>query len=230
MIELVVLDMAGTTVDEHGIVYRALEDSVTDTGASVDAADLQTWMGADKTEAIAALMELGGITADPELVARQFDRFRALLAERYEANPPVALPGVEDALRQLKASGIKVGLTTGFSRDVAAPILETLGWGIGEGQLLDAVVTSDEVAAGRPAPYMIHRVMEATGVRDVRGVVAGGDTVVDLLAAHNAGVNGLGVLTGALRREDLEQHPHSWVLDGVRDLPRVLESALVSHQ
>ncbi|MFL4472816.1 phosphonatase-like hydrolase [Paeniglutamicibacter sp. MACA_103] len=229
MIELVVLDMAGTTVDEHGIVYRALEDSVTDTGASVDAVDLQTWMGADKTEAIAALMELGGVTADPGLVARQFDHFRALLAERYAANPPVALPGVEEALRELKGRGIKVGLTTGFSRDVAGPILETLGWGIGEGQLLDAVVTSDEVAAGRPAPYMIHRVMEVAGVHDVRRVVAGGDTVVDLLAACNAGVHGLGVLTGALGREDLEQHPHSWVLDGVKDLPGVLESALVSR-
>ncbi|MCV9993087.1 phosphonatase-like hydrolase [Paeniglutamicibacter sp. ZC-3] len=228
MIELVVLDMAGTTVDEHGIVYRALEDSVTDTGASVDAADLQTWMGADKTEAIAALMELGGVTADPGLVARQFDHFRALLAERYAANPPVALPGVEEALCELKGRGIKVGLTTGFSRDVAGPILETLGWGIGEGQMLDAVVTSDEVAAGRPAPYMIHRVMEVTGVHDVRRVVAGGDTVVDLLAACNAGVHGLGVLTGALGREELEQHPHSWVLEGIRALPSVLESSLVS--
>jgi phosphoglycolate phosphatase len=230
MIELVVLDMAGTTVGEHGIVYRALEDSVTDAGASVNATDLQTWMGADKTEAIAALLELGGVKADPELVARQFDYFRALLAERYAGNPPVALPGVEDALRTLKARGIKVALSTGFSRDVAAPILETLGWGIGQGQLLDAVVTSDEVAAGRPAPYMIHRVMEATGVHNVRNVVAGGDTMVDLLAANNAGVNGLGVLTGALGREELEQYPHSWVLDGVKDLPSVLESALVNQQ
>lgn len=229
MIELVVLDMAGTTVDEHGIVYRALEDAVTVTGASVDATDLQTWMGADKTEAIAALLELGGVKADPDLVARQFDHFRALLGQRYAANPPVALPGVEDALRILKSRGIKIGLTTGFSRDIATPILETLGWGIGAGQLLDAVVTSDEVAAGRPAPYMIHRVMEATGVHDVRSVVAGGDTVVDLLAARNAGVNGLGVLTGALGREELERHPHSWVLDGVKDLPGVLESALVSR-
>lgn len=229
MIELVVLDMAGTTVNEHGIVYRALEDAVTATGATVDAADLQTWMGADKTEAIAALMELGGVKADADVVAAQFDHFRALLAERYAARPPVALPGVEDALRALKARGIKVGLTTGFSRDVAAPILETLGWGIGEGQLLDAVVTSDEVAAGRPAPYMIHRVMEATGVHDVRAVVAGGDTVVDLLAAHHAGVQGLGVLTGALGREELEQHPHSWVLEGAKNLPGVLGSALVSR-
>lgn len=222
MIELVVLDMAGTTVDEHGDVYRALEGSVTATGATVTAENLQTWMGADKTEAITALLELGGVTPTEELVARQFDLFRQLLAEAYAKNPPVALPGVEQALTELKARGIKIGLTTGFSRDVAGPILETLGWGIGEGQLLDAVVTSDQVAAGRPAPYMIHRVMEATGVHDVRAVVAGGDTVVDLQAGHNAGVRTLGVLTGALSREQLEAHPHEWVLSGVAELPSVI--------
>ena len=229
MIELVVLDMAGTTVDEHGDVYRALEEAVKQTGATVSAEDLQTWMGADKTEAIAALMELGGIPADPLTVKLQFDAFRGILAEAYAANPPVALPGVEDALKELKARGIKVGLTTGFSRDVAAPILSKLGWGIGEGELLDAVVTSDEVAAGRPAPYLIHHVMEATGVHNVSHVIAGGDTVVDLLAAHHAGVKPLGVLTGALGREQLEAHPHEWVLEGVKDLPSVISSSLVSY-
>lgn len=222
MIKLVVLDMAGTTVDEHGDVYKALQGSVTATGATITPEDLQNWMGADKTEAITALLELGGVTPTPELVARQFDYFRELLAKFYAQNPAVALPGVEEALKTLKSRGIKIGLTTGFSRDVAAPILETLGWGIGEGELLDAVVTSDEVAAGRPAPYMIHRVMEATGVHDVRSVVAGGDTVVDLLAGHNAGVFPLGVLTGALDRAALEAHPHHWVLDGVADLPNVI--------
>ncbi|ASN37872.1 HAD family hydrolase [Arthrobacter sp. 7749] len=222
MIKLVVLDMAGTTVDEHGDVYKALEGSVTATGATVKAEDLQRWMGADKTEAIAALLELGGITPTPELVENQFALFREILAAFYAKTPPEALPGVEEALKTLKARGIQIGLTTGFSRDVAAPILETLGWGIGEGQLLDAVVTSDEVAAGRPAPYMIHRVMEATGVHDVRSVVAGGDTVVDLLAGHHAGVHTLGVLTGALSRERLEEHPHDWVLGSVAELPNVI--------
>lgn len=228
MIELVVLDMAGTTVDEHGDVYRALENAVKATGATVAAEDLQTWMGADKTEAIAALLELGGVAADPLVVARQFGEFRKLLAKSYAAHPPVALPGVEEALGLLKSQGIKVGLTTGFSHDVAGSILDMLGWGIGDGELLDAVVTSDEVAAGRPAPYLIHRVMEATGVHNVRHVIAGGDTVVDLLAAHNAGVHPLGVLTGALCREELEEHPHEWILAGVRDLPEAMASTLVS--
>lgn len=227
MIELVVLDMAGTTVDEHGDVYRALEGAVTATGATVKPEDLQFWMGADKTEAIAALMTLGGVQSTETVVNAQFDHFRELLAAAYAKNPPVAMPGVEDALKQLKASGIKIALTTGFSRDVADPILRTLGWGVGEGELIDAVVTSDEVAAGRPAPYMIHRVMELTGVQNVRNIVAGGDTVVDLQAAHNAGVLPLGVLTGALKREQLEIHPHEWVLEGVKDLPEVVASLVV---
>ncbi|MEG2981571.1 MAG: phosphonatase-like hydrolase [Stenotrophomonas sp.] len=223
MIKLVVLDMAGTTVNEHGDVYRALESSVTAAGATVHVQDLQAWMGVDKTEAIAALLELGGISPDPSLVARQFDLFRQLLAQAYAENPPEALPGVDAALAELRSRGVKIALSTGFSSDVAAPILDTLGWGIGEGELLDAVVTSDMVAAGRPAPYMIHRAMEATGIHDVRTVLAGGDTVVDVLAARHAGVRVLGVLTGALERGDFAEHYHDWILDSVAQLPAVLE-------
>ncbi|EGD56172.1 hypothetical protein SCNU_04926 [Gordonia neofelifaecis NRRL B-59395] len=34
----------------------------------------------------------------------------------------------------------------------------------------DAVITTDDVPAGRPAPYMIFRAMERCGVASVRGV------------------------------------------------------------
>ncbi|MEE2522456.1 phosphonatase-like hydrolase [Pseudarthrobacter sp. J75] len=224
MIELVALDMAGTTIDEHGDVYRALEDSVVEAGAQVSAENLQAWMGADKTEAIAALLELGGVRADAALVERTFGRFREILAGFYAANPPVPLDGVEEALRSLKASGIKVALTTGFSRDVADPILATLGWEVGGGGLLDAVVTSDEVPRGRPAPHMIHRAMERTGVMDVSAVIAAGDTVNDLQAAANAGVMGVGVLTGKLDADALGQCPNLAILDGVKDLPALVAS------
>jgi phosphonatase-like hydrolase len=219
MIELVALDMAGTTIDEHGDVYRALEQSVREIGADVTADNLQAWMGADKTEAVAALMELGGVPADPALVGRTFVRFQKILAELYGANAPVPVDGVEEALRALKSAGVKVALTTGFSRDIAEPLLATLGWKVGDGELLDAVVTSDEVPRGRPAPHMIHRAMERTGVLRVSSVLAAGDTVNDLQAAANAGVTGVGVLTGKLGAEELRSRPHHAILDGVKDLP-----------
>ena len=221
MIDLVALDMAGTTIDDHGSVYVALTKSVEETGATVAEADLQRWMGADKVTAIGALMALGGQEPTDARVTEAFGRFRQILAAYYLDNPPVALPGVEDALVQLARRGILISLTTGFSADVATPLLESLGWSAGPGpdHLLDAVVTTTDVKAGRPAPYLIHHAMELTGVQDVRRVLAAGDTVVDLLAAHNAGVIGVGVLTGALTRAQLAAHPHDHILESVAALP-----------
>ncbi len=233
MIKLVACDMAGTTIDEHGDVYAALARSVEETGASTTPAAVQEWMGADKVEAIAALIGLGGGTPSTERVQGAFVRFKEILAGLYTARPPVALDGVEDAIRELRRRGIKVALTTGFSRDVADPLLAGLGWKLAGAEgtsdagdpgavLLDAVVCSDEVSAGRPAPHMIHRAMELTGVLDVCEVLAAGDTVNDLQAAMNAGVTAVGVLSGKLGRGELGAHPHHHLLDGVKDIPALL--------
>ncbi|MDQ4502607.1 phosphonatase-like hydrolase [Sinomonas sp. ASV322] len=226
MIQLAAFDIAGTTVDDHGHVYRALEDAVRENGVDVRAEDLQTWMGADKIEAIRALLRLGGYAgvdaADVErTVAATFAHFRTILAERYAAEPPTPFPGVVEALAELRGRGIKVALTTGFSRDVAAPLLESIGWTVGEGpeHTLDALVTTSDVAAGRPAPYMIHRAMEKTGVLDVSAVLAAGDTVVDVQAARNAGAIAVGVLTGKLTREEFASQPGVVVLESVADVP-----------
>jgi phosphoglycolate phosphatase len=220
MIDLVAFDMAGTTIDDHGSVYRALAGAVEETGATVSDVDLQKWMGTDKVRAITALMELGGVQPAPGAVDVAFERFRAILADSYSSQPPVAIAGVEEALRTLRARGIKVSLTTGFSDDVAGPLLASLGWSVGTGDddLLDAVVTTSDVPSGRPAPYLIHRAMERTGVVDTRAVLAAGDTVVDLQAARNAGVIAVGVLTGKLGRSVLESTPHDYILDSVVDV------------
>lgn len=222
MIKLAAFDMAGTTIDEHGDVYVALRRAVEETGVTVSSDNVQQWMGADKREAIAALISLGGGTPAAEVVGRAFDRFREILSTLYAENPPVALPGVESALRELSARGVKVALTTGFSRDVADPLLKGLGWD--RADFIDAVVCSDEVSLGRPAPYMIHRAMEITGVLAVSEVLAAGDTVNDLQAATNAGALAVGVLTGKLGRTELETYPHHHIVDSVADVPELLRS------
>lgn len=219
--------MAGTTVDDRGAVYLALRAAVEGTGATVADDDLQEWMGTDKATAIAALLRLDGMEPSDELVTERFAVFRADLDERYRQDPPTAMPGVVTAFHMLRRAGVRIALTTGFDGAVATSVLAALGWTVGVDAAgrrgtVDALVTTSDVPAGRPAPYMIHRAMERTGATDVRAVLAAGDTIVDLRAARNAGVIAVGVCTGALDRETLEAEPHDHVLDGVRDVPTLL--------
>jgi phosphoglycolate phosphatase-like HAD superfamily hydrolase len=82
-----------------------------------------------------------------------------------------------------------------------------------------AVVCGDDVKQGRPAPYLIFHAMEATRTRDVHVVANVGDTVLDLEAAHNAGVRwNIGVLSGAHDRQRLEAAPHTDLVPSITAL------------
>lgn len=230
MITLAAFDMAGTTINDGGAVYRALEDAVTETGVPVAPADLQTWMGVEKREAITALITIGGGSASSEVVDNAFARFRELLDEYYRAAPPTPIDGVPEAIASLQAAGVKVALTTGFSRDVAEGILAGLGWVVGPGEAggsaplagvrVDALACGDDVVAGRPAPFMIHRVMEATNTLSVAEVLVAGDTAVDVRAGLNSGAAvTIGVLSGKLDAASLEAEGPTVVLGSVAEIP-----------
>lgn len=222
MIELVALDMAGTTIDEHGDVYEALRDAVREHGAEVDAALLRRWMGTDKRAAITALVQAGGGRLPPEGVEPAYARFRTLLEECYRDRPPVPVAGVPEALAAVREAGVRVALTTGFAADVVDPLLASLGWAVGGG-LVDAVVCADDVAAGRPAPYLVFRAMERTGVHRVDRVLVAGDTPADLQSGVNAGAAAVvGVGTGAMALADLGRHRHTHLLPSLAELPGLL--------
>jgi phosphonatase-like hydrolase len=96
-------------------------------------------------------------------------------------------------------------------------LLGALGWNDGA---VDAVVCGDDVVRGRPAPDMIFRCMELTGVAHVESVANVGDTVLDLQAGRNAKVAwNVGVLTGAHERALMAAQPHTHLLSSVAELP-----------
>lgn len=211
---LAALDIAGTTVDEGGAVYRVLADTVAAHGRPASEAEIRRWMGADKREALAAL------TGRVE-VEDLHDEFVARLAAAYAAVPPQPLPGVPRALAALRGAGCSIVLTTGFDRQVTDPLLAALDPTFT--RELDAVVCAADVGAGRPDPAMIRRAMELTGTADPSRVLVAGDTVLDVRAGRNAGAGWvLGVLTGAQNRGDLTAAGPTHVLDGVADVPALL--------
>jgi phosphonatase-like hydrolase len=219
---LAALDMAGTTVDEGGLVYSALEAAVAEAvGGPVPAELVRQWKGTSKEEAIAGLLRATGSDDSRPRVLKVYEVFAARLEEAYGTTPPAPVPGVPEVFRTLRRAGVKVALQTGYAAPVANSIMAGLGWTIGE--TVDALVTSDTVAASRPAPYLIFHAMEATGVTDVRLVLTAGDTPNDLGAGMNAGASFVvGVTTGSFTRAQLEAEPHTHVLDSVAALPALL--------
>ena len=216
------LDIGGTVVQEHGAVYEALEGAVRADGGDPSQDDVRRWMGAGKREAVRELLSLGTAGTPPDdTVDRVYDEFQERLLESYGRRPPAPFPGVPQALAALRSRDVKVALTTGFERAVADPLLAAVGWQQG---VVDAVVCSDEVARGRPTPYMIFRAMERTGIARVDRVLVAGDTVLDLRAGANAGVAAvIGVLTGSTDAETLGRVRHTHILPSVAALPALLE-------
>lgn len=220
-IDLACLDMAGTTIDEGGLVYQVLESTVAEaTDRDVPAELLGQWKGTSKREAIAGLLRGLGAPSDDATVDGTFATFQSRLIDTYRSTPPAPIEGVLDLLAALRADGVRVALQTGYSADIAAAILDGLGWTVGpdESSTVDAIVTSDQVAMSRPAPYLIFHCMEATGVVDVSRVLVAGDTPNDVLAGHRAGAGlVVGVLTGSFGAGALSDHPDTHVLPSLAD-------------
>jgi phosphonatase-like hydrolase len=215
-VELVVMDMAGTTVRDGGEVPAAFRAALAAHGIALTDQEIAGVRGASKRQVVARLVASHRPDAPPGLADAAYADFRAALSERYRSGVQ-AIPGAEDTIRWLRGRGIRVALNTGFDREIVALLLGALGWAEG---MVDAVVCGDDVREGRPAPDLILRAMEMVGATSVRRVMNVGDTELDLRAGWNAGVGwNVGVTSGAHSRERLERAPHTHVLDSVADLP-----------
>lgn len=219
---LVTLDIAGTSVDEGGAVYVALRDTVENyLGGPIPDDRFDRWKGTGKRQAIEGLLRESGVPADTAVLDSVESEFTAMLLAAYRKTPPTALPGVHDAFGTLRERGIKIVLQTGYSREIARPLLEQVGWEIGRD--IDGVITSDQVRMSRPSPYLIFRAMELAGVQSVGEVLVGGDTPNDLRAGTNAGARYVvGVLTGAHDAATLRSEPHTHLLQSAAKIPDLL--------
>jgi len=213
-VELVVLDMAGTTVVDDGVVEQAfarVADRV-DLGPALTRDEalqyVRDTMGQSKIEVFRHLA--GG---DERVAQRANEQFEIAYGELVDENGVDPIEGAGDLIDALRASGIAVVLTTGFSPDTRDRLLDALAWKV------DAALSPIDAGRGRPAPDLVLAALLRTGASSVASVVVVGDTVSDVLSGRAAGAGlVVGVTTGAHTRERLLAAGADVVLDSVRDL------------
>lgn len=253
-IECVIMDWAGTAVDYGCFApVAAFVECFKNMGLTVTAEETRAHMGLTKIEEIRALFAIDHVREEfAEKYGRDYseddvqacykgfqDKLMATLADYSDP-----IDGVVETVAALKAQGIKLGSTTGYTKTMMDIVIKAAAE---KGYTVDNCVTSDNMPGGRPKPYMIYKNMCDLDVASRHSVVKFGDTIADIKEGANAGVWSVGVILGsnelALTRDEVAVMPADelkkrmacvrnrmyaagadFVVDDITELPGLIDS------
>lgn len=219
--QLACIDMAGTTIRDEGLVDQAFTVAVAGEGVAPGTAEyermravMRKTQGQSKIEVFRLLLD--GDEQRARAANETFEEAYGLLVDDGAVTP---IPGAAEAIRALRAAGIKVALMTGFARSTQDAIIDAIGWR----GLVDLSISPAEAGRGRPYPDLVLVSALRLGVDDVRRIAVVGDTPLDVIAGRRAGAGLVaGVLTGAGDRPALVSAGATHVIGSIGELPGLL--------
>ena len=201
MIRLAIFDLGGTLVDKYSMTpMLAFKRTFEKYKIHLKPKDIYRDMGIEKSEHISKILD--------------FDNSKAIWNERYNRSPNsqdvsklfkefrdhqrtlvknhmTILPETQPVIKELRRSGVKIAVNTGFDQDTMIAVLEKLNrYGI----YPDASLSSTCMPIpGRPDPSMIYELMKRCDVQDPKEVVKIDDTPVGIKEGINARCHTIGV-------------------------------------
>jgi phosphonoacetaldehyde hydrolase len=196
----VIFDWAGTTVDFGSRApMGAFVEIFKRFGVAISIAEARRPMGLPKRDHIAALLSDEAIgtrwtnahgapasEADIDAVYAQFIPLNAAVVADYAD----LIPGILPLVATLRDAGLKIGSTTGYTREIMArltPVAAKAGY------RPDNLVCAGDLVAGRPTPLMMYRCFADLGVYPPWRIVKVDDTEPGVAEAVAAGAWAVGV-------------------------------------
>ena len=216
-IKMLVFDMAGTTVNEGGIIYDTLQEVIEFYNLPIEKNEIhKKWHGKNKHEVLNYYLKKKYKDKWPEYSPRLLNLFDSVILRRYSEDSNIKLihPKLPNILNHLRKNDIKITLNTGYPRDVQNFIIDKLNMN----EFIDDFISSEDVTLGRPYPYMIYKLMEKNNIQNINSVVKFGDTKNDILEAKNAGCKFIGVLSGAENKDTLEEYCDNYIIEDVSEI------------
>jgi phosphonoacetaldehyde hydrolase len=201
--DLVIFDWAGTMVDFGSEApVHALIEAFGAEGVAIDAAAARRDMGKAKRDHVQSLVNDPSVAAawrarydratDDSDIERIMVRLGPLMRD-HAARASKLIPGARETFEQLRAAGIKIASSTGYTREMMAPVLAHAAE---QGYVPEHVVCSGETPAGRPSPLMIYKACAELGVWPLSRVVKVDDAEVGIAEGKAAGAFTVGVASG----------------------------------
>jgi len=222
-ITLMVCDMAGTVINEGGLVYKTLYETLKNNNIPVKKSDINDWHGQQKQQVISDMIDkyLPHEMYKDDVKNYCYDEFHVCLSDAYfgaHSNISLIDPELPNFFQRLQFNGVKIALNTGYERNFQRKIINHFNMN----DYVDDFISSGDVRMGRPYPYMIHRIMERNNIISVKHVAKVGDTRNDVLEGKNAGCGiTIAVQTGAGSTRDFLEA--DMIVDKITNIDMVVD-------
>jgi len=219
-LEMAAFDVAGTTVQDDGIVIEAFKVAFEMTQPNLWPTKCDEWtqyaidtMGQSKIEVFTALL------GDAEKAFQANVAFEEAYVNEIAEQGISEIPGTLELFATLREKGIPIVLTTGFSRSTLNVLLTELGWF----DIVDLTVTPDEAGRGRPHPDMLQFAAQKVNAPSPQYSLVVGDTASDMKSGVAYGSKYIfGVLSGAHSHGQLIAGGATSVVNSVADISSLL--------
>jgi HAD superfamily hydrolase (TIGR01509 family) len=220
MIDAILSDVDGTLIDNTALHVLAWQRAFRRIGRTIDANTIlhAIGMGGDQ---LAPRILHEDASSEAVMQVQQFHGEE--YAQKGLIEHAEVLPAVKDLLAALRGRGIRIALASSAKKQEFEHYTAMLGGT----EMLDAVVTSEDVAASKPAPDVFATALERLGTPS--HTLAIGDTIYDVQAAGKLNIPCICVLSGGIEREVLLHAGVAAVYDDPAALLHHLDTVLREH-
>jgi len=214
MIKAVVFDVDGVLIDSNEIIVEAYQKTAEELRMRIPSPqEVTDLMGRPLVEIVRMLWA----DANVELYTKEF---RSLFMEENLVIP--AIEGAVEAVKKIRESGFRIGALSGKIMFFIKKHFREAGFNV---NWFEAIVSFESTKKHKPGPEPLLYAINKLEVNPEETVYVG-DAVSDYRCAKNAKVEYVAVLTGSLRREDLEKLGVKNVINSVAELPDFLRKIL----
>jgi len=213
---MIVCDMAGTTINESGMIYNSIFNTLNKLGFVASVSHKKEWYGRDKSEVMEEHIRNINKNVENGIFEKAEELLINDLTDKYFTSDKVKL--IDESLpsfcKDLHTNDILVTLNTGYPATFQEKIIDHFKMD----RYVYDWISSSEVVKGRPHPYMINELAKRHSIKS-KNIAKFGDTINDIKEGKNANCGlVIGVLSGANNKEELLDAGADLILDKITDL------------
>ena len=213
MKRLVILDFDGTLADTRTLIVNTMRQTIEKLGLPERTDDeCAAMIGLPLRQTFTELIPMSEETGD-----RCVETYRSIF---FKNNKPGAVPlfdGVKDTLAALHEAGFTLSIASSRLRQTLIMYLEEFGID----KLVSYVVSASDTNHAKPEPDMVLMTLDKLGFKPDEAIVVG-DTKFDVLMAHRAGVEAVGVTYGNGSVEEFKENDTEYIIDSFAEIAGIL--------